>query len=208
MRLVRQPPRRARHGSWDGAASRGPTRVRDRVGPELRPQSLPLAVPTPGTKDPSCVSNRPPIARAGKRSEFGTVGTFDPVPRPDERQCSRSEYRDATRPPRGAERIDLSAEVRVDETALQVAGDHPPPEMIRVRTVEEMLAVVASVVAGLVRDAGLDDGEELDLRMSSRRGYVQVEVLPCAVRRGTDPPRRPLTLLAAPLSDAEQKRDG
>jgi DNA-binding CsgD family transcriptional regulator len=79
----------------------------------------------------------------------------------------------------------------------------PDVVAVEVRSVEEMLTTVASVVAGLLDDAGLDQRDERMLRITCQPDHPRVQVTVCDAERSLGTRRVPLSLATAPLTDAE-----
>jgi LuxR family maltose regulon positive regulatory protein len=88
------------------------------------------------------------------------------------------------------------------EVSRRVRG--PDAVAIEVRSVEEMLTTVASVVAGLLDDGGHDQRDERMLRITCQPDDPRVHVTVCGAARALGSGRVPLSLAAAPLTDAER----
>ena len=80
----------------------------------------------------------------------------------------------------------------------------PDAVAVEVRSVEEMLTTVASVVAELLDDAGLDQRDERMLRITCQPDHPRVQVTVCDAARSRGTRRIPLSLATAPLTDAER----
>jgi DNA-binding CsgD family transcriptional regulator len=83
-------------------------------------------------------------------------------------------------------------------------GRGPEAVAVEVRSVEAMLATVASVVTRLLDEAGPDQRDEPILGIVWEPEHLRVEVTVRDVAHALDSRRFPLSLAAAPLTDAER----
>jgi DNA-binding CsgD family transcriptional regulator len=100
--------------------------------------------------------------------------------------------------------MERSAAETLDGNTLRVAGDRGQSEVVRYRTVDEVLARLASLVDELLSDAGFESDDDIDLRIAYPPSGVHVEVLPRDAMPSTEDSQFPLTLRADPLTDAER----
>ena len=80
----------------------------------------------------------------------------------------------------------------------------PDAVAVDVRSVEEALTTLASVVAELLDDAEPDQRDERILRITSQPDHTRVHLTVCDAERSLGTRRVPLSLTTAPLTDAER----